>query len=338
MFKVECPGCKAPYQVDERRVPAAGLKMRCPKCGTSFEVQPPPADPRAPAVLGFAGADEESGVPPVVARDRPPPKKGTIVGVAPPLVRPGGTKPAIPLPKGPRAEPDVTDLPATKRPGKAPANESEAEGAAPLSELDLPTVQPTVQPPAPRRDIADLPALAKPRDALAAAQPSAFESDPFELADEAELPSRAVRPPDFGRPDEPRGPRPAGAGVRTLQGHAELPKVAAPVGRAAPVQGNAADPFADLPALADLPGRHDAAAEGEPASFVDLPSPVRAGDGLSDLPARRSPSDPFDGLPEPVGRPARSAAPANERVVEPHLYPVFRVRPRALGPSAQRNP
>ena len=294
MFKVECPGCKAPYQVDERRVPAAGLKMRCPKCGTSFEVQPPPADPRAPAVLGFGGADGESGVPPIVARDRPPPKKGTIVGVAPPLARPGqpaqraatanlagGTKPAIPLPKAGRAESDVTDLPATKRPGKP----AEAEAPAALSELDLPTVQPT----APPRDVADLPSLAKPRGALAAAPPSP-EPDPFALAEEAELPSPAVRPrADLGRLEEPRGPRPAGTGVRTLQGHAELPRAPA-----------AADPFADLPALIDLPARGDAPAEvEEAASFVDLPSPVRGGD----LPARRSPapSDPFDDLPEPVG-------------------------------------
>ncbi|HWO10684.1 MAG TPA: zinc-ribbon domain-containing protein, partial [Polyangiaceae bacterium] len=43
MFKVECVGCQAPYQVDERRVPDKGLKMRCPKCGTTFKVEPPAA-------------------------------------------------------------------------------------------------------------------------------------------------------------------------------------------------------------------------------------------------------------------------------------------------------
>src|SRR5690606_16470660 len=35
MVKVECQGCQAPYQIDERRIPPTGLKMRCPKCGTS---------------------------------------------------------------------------------------------------------------------------------------------------------------------------------------------------------------------------------------------------------------------------------------------------------------
>ena len=41
MLKVECESCKAPYQDDERRVPATGLKMRCPKCGNTFLVADP---------------------------------------------------------------------------------------------------------------------------------------------------------------------------------------------------------------------------------------------------------------------------------------------------------
>src|SRR5450432_3464628 len=41
MLRVECESCKSPYQVDERRVPAHGLKMRCPKCGTTFVVNNP---------------------------------------------------------------------------------------------------------------------------------------------------------------------------------------------------------------------------------------------------------------------------------------------------------
>lgn len=47
MFRVECTSCKAAYQVDERRVPAKGLTMKCPKCRESFLVSPPdkPAAP-----------------------------------------------------------------------------------------------------------------------------------------------------------------------------------------------------------------------------------------------------------------------------------------------------
>ena len=92
MFKVECPGCKAPYQVDERRIPSSGLKMRCPKCGTSFRVEQP-ADARRTGpspVLGGALGLGESAPPPAVAP--PDPSKGTMVGVAPP--RPLQTDPA----------------------------------------------------------------------------------------------------------------------------------------------------------------------------------------------------------------------------------------------------
>src|SRR6185436_8717534 len=58
MFKVECEGCQAPYDVDERRVPSAGLRMRCPKCGMSFLVYRPGADGGAelPSVAGPKGA------------------------------------------------------------------------------------------------------------------------------------------------------------------------------------------------------------------------------------------------------------------------------------------
>ncbi|MBN1611998.1 MAG: zinc-ribbon domain-containing protein, partial [Polyangiaceae bacterium] len=56
MFKVECPNCSAPYQVDERRVPASGLKMRCPKCGHAFVVDPPGQSAPATGAASVPGA------------------------------------------------------------------------------------------------------------------------------------------------------------------------------------------------------------------------------------------------------------------------------------------
>src|SRR5690606_22417085 len=41
MLKVNCEACGAPYEVDPRRIPASGLKMRCPGCGASFHVRAP---------------------------------------------------------------------------------------------------------------------------------------------------------------------------------------------------------------------------------------------------------------------------------------------------------
>lgn len=70
MFRVTCPGCSAPYQVDERRVPDDGLRMRCPKCSERFRVRRPE---------GLAPAESQQGLP------EPPSKKprstGTMVGI-----------------------------------------------------------------------------------------------------------------------------------------------------------------------------------------------------------------------------------------------------------------
>ena len=209
MFKVECPGCKAPYQVDERRVPASGLKMRCPKCGTSFQVDPPPADPRAASLsssvlgasLGFSGdAGQESVPPPVVAGaprpalpKRKPALKGTMIGVAPP--RSGGgapARPAVPAAapapaRPPAAAPDPfgeLDLPAAVAP-------KPAAGADPFSEIDLPSpaAAPAVPP---RRGVPARP------QAPAAAQPP---------------PPRPGAPPTAG-PPAPPAPRPIEEGQR----------------------------------------------------------------------------------------------------------------------------
>src|ERR1700691_1868880 len=81
MLKVACESCQAPYQVDERRVPATGLKMRCPKCGHSFVVHNPNAPavaPRPPQALAAPSAPP----PTPAAASRPPSaKKPTMVGM-----------------------------------------------------------------------------------------------------------------------------------------------------------------------------------------------------------------------------------------------------------------
>ena len=38
MVNVECPSCRAPYSIAKKRIPAEGMKMRCPKCSASFTV------------------------------------------------------------------------------------------------------------------------------------------------------------------------------------------------------------------------------------------------------------------------------------------------------------
>ena len=67
MVKVECDGCKAPYQIDEKRIPAAGLKMRCPKCGTNLVVMKPEGGAAEPA-------RPSAGKPPPPRPAPPPPR------------------------------------------------------------------------------------------------------------------------------------------------------------------------------------------------------------------------------------------------------------------------
>ena len=31
-MKISCPSCKAAFALDDKRVPAAGLTIKCPKC------------------------------------------------------------------------------------------------------------------------------------------------------------------------------------------------------------------------------------------------------------------------------------------------------------------
>jgi len=58
-MRIACPHCKAAYDVDERRVPAAGLNVRCPKCQAAFPVRPPPPVEVAPAAVPLPPAPGE---------------------------------------------------------------------------------------------------------------------------------------------------------------------------------------------------------------------------------------------------------------------------------------
>jgi len=237
MLKVACESCQAPYQVDERRVPPSGLKMRCPKCGHSFLVtapaagaapappapQPPPAPrpppPQTPAVApprppSVAAVPRPAGprrptAPGVGAVDAPPGSapvnKRTIVGLAPPSGAPG--RAPAPAPTS-TLEPDVTsDFPA--------ALGFLDDADLPVVPADLPTVKgappprPGKPPPPPRRspevgrglNEADLPVPAAGLPAVRpAAAASSFEVDlPMPVAD---LPTATASLPSVlgGRP------------------------------------------------------------------------------------------------------------------------------------------
>jgi predicted Zn finger-like uncharacterized protein len=250
MLKVECESCRAPYQVDERRVPPTGLKMRCPKCGHTFMVTDPSKAGSAPAV----------GAPP------PMKSKATMVGVGgaggklPGL--PGSAQKAPPAPAAPPAasfdlpDDDGLDLPAAKpaapkfaaaKPAPAPtaavaplAPLAPAGGGLPgLDDLDLPALAGDVGLPA---AAARRPTPRAPAAAPAGPPGFSFEVDlpsPGPAHGFGDLPSRAMGGGGFGDVDLPV----ARAGVGGGGGFGDLDL---PVARA----GGAAD----LPMLQnDLP-------------------------------------------------------------------------------------
>ena len=143
MLKVECESCHAPYQVDERRVPPTGLKMRCPKCGHSFVVTtkgdaaggtstasaaavgapPAPAMTRAPTMVGMGAADF----------DLPAIKAGAIRSPGAPFA------PPAPIAQAPFAPPAPIAQAPFGAPG-APSFSASTGGTGGFGDLDLPAI------------------------------------------------------------------------------------------------------------------------------------------------------------------------------------------------------
>jgi predicted Zn finger-like uncharacterized protein len=260
MIKVECEACQAPYQIDPKRVPPTGLKMRCPKCGHSFVVSNPDATGPLPAAV-----------------------------VAP--------KPAPPALGGMNFDDPLADLPAfsaPKKPAAAPAAPSPAAPAfgafsfgdlGDLGDLDLPA---NVAP----ASFADLPAAARPKPAARPAAP-AFDDLPVAASrSKAPAPPSAPLPaakaPAFGFGDLDL-PSPAGFGGLDLPssgnsgGFGNLP--AAKSGGFGDLPVAKSGGFGDLPAKSGGFGDLPAAKPGGFGDFgsLDLPSP--GGFGSLDLPS-----------------------------------------------------
>mgnify|MGYP001046782597 FL=1 len=270
MLKVECESCKAPYQVDERRVPPTGLKMRCPKCGHTFLV----TDPSKGAVPAADGG---------AAPKPPPPKKATMVGLAPKPPTSASSKAAPPAPAPPMPALDFdAALPAVKPAASRPTPGFAMKPTAPAMAA--------VPPPFPGLDDLDLPALAGDVGLPAAVNRPAAKAAPRVAPKAAPKPAPAPAPPqsqfsfDVDLPAiQPPPAAPSGGGGF---GSIDLP---APRHAGAP----------DLPALkgddgfggfGDLP-----APKG--GGFGDLPAPK--GGGFGDLPAPKGGG--FGDLPAPKG-------------------------------------
>jgi predicted Zn finger-like uncharacterized protein len=110
-LKISCPSCAASYELDDSRVPAAGLSIKCPKCKSPFTVHKGEG--------GKASIKSGAGVP---AAGKP---------VTRPITKPVVKKP----PTGPVALPGLDE---SARPG----------GAVPLPGTGEPRSSPSAAPPA----------------------------------------------------------------------------------------------------------------------------------------------------------------------------------------------
>ncbi len=311
-MQVACPSCSAEYPVDERRLPASGLKMRCPKCGSRFHVHADgrvedaaPARPLAPSVPKPQSIPRPRSVPRPGAPKVPKPP-----GVSAPAGVFGGDEELdLPAPRGAAPKPPAAadsglDLPAPRRPKKPIAPPLPPAGApapkrrplappvgSPSRDLDLPaprapSAKKPLAPPLDDFDL-DLPAAKKPM-VDESRKPLAPPADDFDL----DLPAAKKKPlaPPLDDFDLDL-PAPAGAAPSSLDDFdLDLPAPKRPLSPAMP---DGLD--LDLPAPKAGPGA------GGDDFDLDLPAPV----------ATRAPAladegrNPFDDLDLPS---AKSAA------------------------------
>jgi predicted Zn finger-like uncharacterized protein len=94
-MNIRCPHCQTVFRVNPERIPAAGVRARCARCGESFMVTPPGKQPTAQG----AGPSAARSAEPAAARPPAPP--------APPQPRPDArpTGPAAPPPRAPAPPP-----------------------------------------------------------------------------------------------------------------------------------------------------------------------------------------------------------------------------------------
>ncbi len=305
MLKVECEACKAPYQVDERRVPPTGLKMRCPKCGHSFVVQnpnapaaPPPAAPPRPAVkqtmlgVGVPGAPAQAPPP----NPAPLPIEDPFAGLASSLVAKAPDVTDLPAALGGFADADLpavsqeVGLPALPQKKAPPAVPPKPYAMGPAAKQRSPDFQ--IDLPSP---VADLPA------ARAPARPGGGLSFDVDLpAPAADLPAprqAGMAPGVVDLPAVAAGlPAPAGTGLPAVRkggggfGEIDLPSLAGDLPAVPPRDYNLPAVGAGLPAVgAGLP----AVGAGLPAVGAGLP--VVGGAGLP------MPADPLGHLPAVSG-------------------------------------
>lgn len=302
MLKVECESCKAPYQIDERRVPAGGMKMRCPKCGHSFMVQNPEtadlpaargthAPPHVPPPPDFDELPAVKGKGPAVVPGphRPPSFTGALDGLDLPALAsdaalPSASKKGAPRPSAPSAKPAPAPAPPAAPSFDTFGSVDDDLPAVPgFGEIDFPVAKPA---PAPFPS-SPKPQFGEAREPTGVGLPAPVAPAPFPSSPK----------PQFGEAREPTG---VGLPAPAFRPAAAKP-AAAPPGPAPGGFGDIGD--IGLPALSNNPSARPGPGPARPPSFGnldigfgDIGLPAVAGGGAG-LPA---PAGGGVGLPMPA--------------------------------------
>lgn len=201
-MKISCPNCSAAYELDDSRVPPAGLSIKCPKCKNPFTVHRKGGEAAKPgAPKGAVPLPGQAGAKPAGAKAgaRKPGQKaaGAVplpgLGEGAPQSAPRAAAPAAGAVPLPGLDPD---MPA---PPPAPAG-AEAEGAVPLPGFGEGKAAGNTRPPP---SAPDLGAVALPGldDPMPAPRAPAAPVDPFANLDlGAPAPPKAPAPPPSAPP------------------------------------------------------------------------------------------------------------------------------------------
>ena len=232
MIEVSCPSCAASYDVDESRIPKGGQRMRCPACGSSFQITADgeigePRSQRPPSARP-SRKKTQVGLGPISV---PPPPSFGAPSAIPPSGEAGTSDPATPFPRPSSFEPP--DVP------------SEGDSALDLprpmeSALDLPRpMESEPELPRPMESEPDLPRLMHSDPDLPRSMEGALDL-PRPMDDGVDLPRPMHSDPDLLRPIDEGVDLPRPLESRT-DGDVDLP---------APMY----DSGVDLPAPKEPPG------------------------------------------------------------------------------------
>ncbi len=191
-MKISCPNCPAAYELDDSRIPPAGLSIKCPRCKTPFIVHKPKPGDTSKVVKGSAvPLPGQAGAKPAPARAAGSPPQGL-----PP--------PAVPLPGGEEhaeAEPESATPGAVPLPGLA-GDEPSLE----TTSVDFRPPLPGPAAPSPRASAPPARAQPPPPPPLSVPPPVDFGAVPLPgLDDGPSPPARPASRPSALRPEPEDG-------------------------------------------------------------------------------------------------------------------------------------